>query len=87
MTICNKKKSVFLTYIVYGKRNGLHLPESQGEIKSLKAKIKDLCIQFCKNVNDESTVLEFSEEELFGMLANFFVGLKKLDRGKSIKCL
>ncbi|KAG8182942.1 hypothetical protein JTE90_010571 [Oedothorax gibbosus] len=70
-------------YIVYGKRNGLHLPEEfQGEIKSLKTKIKDLCIQFCKNVNDESTILEFSEEELFGMPADFFGGLKKLDSGK-----
>lgn len=58
---------------------GLHLPEeSQTEIKALKNRINDLCIQFNKHVNDESTVLEYSEEELFGMPTDFLSGLKKV---------
>lgn len=58
---------------------GLHLPEeTRTEIKALKNRINDLCIQFSKYVNDESTVLEFTEEELFGTPADFLSGLKKV---------
>jgi len=44
---------------------GLHLSqEIQSEIKDIKKRICDLCIDFSKHLNEENTILEFTEQDL-----------------------
>lgn len=44
---------------------GLHLPtELQDKVKELKKKLTQLEIEFNKNLSEEKTSFEFSEEEL-----------------------
>ena len=53
---------------------GLHLPKDvQEKIKNIKKKMSDMSIDFSKNLNDESTVLEFTVEELGRNCANMFI--------------
>ncbi|XP_035228689.1 thimet oligopeptidase-like isoform X2 [Stegodyphus dumicola] len=71
--------------IKLGKRNGLHLSgEIQKEIKTIKGRMNDLCIQFNKNLSEEATILEFTEEELDGLPLDFILSLNQNpDTGKS----
>ncbi|XP_077865435.1 LOW QUALITY PROTEIN: thimet oligopeptidase-like [Saccoglossus kowalevskii] len=69
--------------IKHGKRNGLHLEKDvQDTIKALKKRESDIAIDFNKNLNEENTVLEFTDEDLVGMPEDF---IKKLDRNAQKK--
>ena len=50
---------------------GLHLSvELQNKMKELKKKLTQLEIEFSKNLNEEKTSYEFSEEELSKAVRN-----------------
>ncbi|XP_057176580.1 neurolysin, mitochondrial isoform X2 [Triplophysa rosa] len=69
--------------IKLGKRNGLHLSkEIQEEIKSISKQISKLSIDFNQNVNEENTVLSFSQEELAGLAESYVNGLERTEDGR-----
>lgn len=68
-----------------GKRNGLHLStELQDKVKELKKKLTQLEIEFSKNLSEEKSTFEFSEEELSGLPEDF---IKALDRTETGRCI
>ncbi|KAK4472091.1 hypothetical protein MN116_005461 [Schistosoma mekongi] len=69
--------------IQLGRRNGLHLDDNKRKIiEALNKEENQLCIDFNRALNEENTLLEFTDEELTGCPADFIGGLKKLPSGK-----
>ncbi|CAF0714449.1 unnamed protein product [Brachionus calyciflorus] len=58
--------------------DGLHLDEqTRNKVKEINEKISDLCVEFSKNCNEESTKLIFTKEQLDGVSENLLKSLPK----------
>lgn len=65
------------------RRSGLELDEKTGEeVKELKKRLSDLCVQYSKNVNEENTHFEFTRKELNGLPDNWFNDERLLSKGE-----
>ena len=63
-------------------RNGMHLDtEKRAKLSELKKKLSELAIKFSSTMNEDSSFVEFTEEELEGCESNFLETLKKTDKG------
>ncbi|KAA0197944.1 Neurolysin mitochondrial [Fasciolopsis buskii] len=70
-----------------GRRNGLHLDETErAKMEALSKEENQLSIDFDHALNEESTVLEFSDEELgFPTHADFMLDIRMAKSAKNVK--
>ncbi len=58
---------------------GLHLDEkTREEVKAVKKKISDLCTTYVSNLNEDTTFLEFTREELAGVPEDLVESFEKV---------
>jgi len=61
-------------------RNGLGLPQDKKErLKAVKTEISEFCIQFQQNLNEDTTFILFTLDELKGLSESFISGLEKVE--------
>nr|XP_039270641.1 thimet oligopeptidase-like [Styela clava] len=66
-----------------GQRNGLRLPKNEQEkVMAIKKRQTEIEIDFQKNLNEENSTWEFSEEELKGLPKDLLNELEKTSEGK-----
>lgn len=64
-------------------RNGLNLTETKKEeVQRLRSRIDELSMRYVQNMNDDTSSLLFSEDELAGLPAEFPKSLEKAEYGK-----
>eukprot|EP00743_Colponemidia_sp_Colp-15_P005899 GILK01006341.1.p1 GENE.GILK01006341.1~~GILK01006341.1.p1 ORF type:complete len:710 (+),score=127.31 GILK01006341.1:222-2132(+) len=64
-------------------RNGLHLSGSvQLQVKELKTKLSALCVEYQKNLNEENSVLWFTEADLAGLPKDLLDELTRDEQGR-----
>ncbi|TWW66316.1 Thimet oligopeptidase [Takifugu flavidus] len=81
--ISAEEKRLLDRLVTLGRRKGLHLPkDTQEEIKKTSKLISELSIEFNRNLNEDTTSLEFSERELGGMADSYLDGLEKTADGR-----
>jgi len=81
--LSEQQKRVVEFYLNKGKRQGLDLePDILKEYQSLREQIRKLEEEFCKNINEDTSTIILSKEQLSGVPDTFFSNLEKLDDGK-----
>ncbi|KAG2731595.1 hypothetical protein G9P44_005182 [Scheffersomyces stipitis] len=82
LSIASKEHQLFLSKTMLGfRKNGLHLPEDQRQVvKSYLSKLKELCIHFSKNANEENGYILFSKEELEGVPKSTVDSFEQVDK-------
>lgn len=74
----NEQKYVLKKILKDFERMGLQLPDDQqDELKKIRKEMSELSIKFQQNMNEDSTYLTFTREELDGMKDDFIDNLKK----------
>lgn len=67
------------------KRSGLDLPEDERKkILELQKEVQKLSQQFSKNINDDTSSITATKEQLDGVSEDFLSGLKKNDAGEYV---